>query len=70
MEWTDGKLEERLERISDGFEQVDRRFDRIEADIGELKAGLAAVQTTLNRISIGLALTFASAFASLLIKGI
>lgn len=40
--------------------ETNRRFDRVESDIGDLKRGLAGVQTTLNRVGIGVMLTFAS----------
>lgn len=30
VEWTDGKLEERLERIDERFQHVDRRFDEVD----------------------------------------
>ena len=59
---------EETNRRFDQFEgETNRRFDRVEGDIGELKRGLAAVQTTLNRVGVGVMLTFVSV---LLTKGI
>jgi hypothetical protein len=44
VEWTDGKLEERLDRvderfqvIDDRFKGVDRRFDEVDRRIGETR---------------------------------
>jgi hypothetical protein len=71
---------ERFARIDERFVQIDKRFDRLEAgtnerftrvegDIAGLKKGVDSVQTTLNRICIGLALGFASALLAILAKG-
>jgi DNA anti-recombination protein RmuC len=74
--WTDGKIEERLERIDERFaqvdkrfeqvdkrfEQVDKRFDRIEGDIVVLRA-------KLDRILIGLLLGFPTVLGTILVKG-
>jgi hypothetical protein len=57
-------------RITEGREEAKQRFDRVEGDIRELKQSSAAVQATLTRISIGLALTFASVLGAILTKGI
>jgi DNA anti-recombination protein RmuC len=76
MEWTDGKLEERLERIDERFEQVDKnfkqvdqRFDRIEGDIRELKQGLASAQTSFNRFVIGAFTGWVVLLATIFAKG-
>jgi archaellum component FlaC len=76
VEWTDGKLEERLERIDERFEQVDKnfkqvdqRFDRIEGDIRELKQGLLSVQATLNRFVIGAATGWVVLMGTIFAKG-
>ncbi|MFL5873134.1 MAG: hypothetical protein ACJ75T_06640 [Solirubrobacterales bacterium] len=56
---TEGR--EETNRRFDQFEgETNRRFDRVESDIGDLKRGLAGVQTTLNRVGVGVMLTFAS----------
>lgn len=81
--WTDGKIEERLERIDErfaqvdkrfeqvdkSFEQVDKRFDRIEGDIRELKQGLGSVQATLNYFIIGAATGWVVLMGTIFIKG-
>jgi len=81
--WTDGKIEERLERIDERFaqvdkrfeevdkrfEQVDKRFDRIEGDIRELKQGLGSVQATLNYFIIGAATGWVVLMGTIFIKG-
>ena len=79
------RIDERFGEVNVRIEVVDRRitetkaeikaemrerFDRVEGDIVELKKGLASVQTTLTRISIGLALTFASVLGTILAKGL
>jgi archaellum component FlaC len=76
VEWTDGKLEERLDRIDERFEQVDKqfkqvdkRFDRVEGDIRELKQGLFSVQSTLNRFILGAATGWVVLIATILAKG-
>ena len=75
----DGELKQRFARIDERFDEVNRRitegkeetnnrFDRVEGDIKELKKSVAGVHasvlslhTTLTRIGIGLAIVFASA---------
>lgn len=54
-------------RITEGREESNIRFDRVEGDIRELKKSVATIQesvvaihATLTRIGVGLALTFAS----------
>jgi uncharacterized coiled-coil DUF342 family protein len=76
VEWTDGKLEERLERIDErfvqvdkNFEQVDKRFDRIEGDIRELKQGMFLLQATLNRFIIGAATGWVVLMGTIFAKG-
>ncbi|HYG95795.1 MAG TPA: hypothetical protein VD741_01685 [Solirubrobacterales bacterium] len=63
----DERFDEVNRRITEGREETNRRFDRVEGDIGDLKKGVESIQVTLTRISIGTALTFASV---LLTKGI
>lgn len=36
MEWTDGKLEERLDRIDERFERIDQRFDEVNRRFDEV----------------------------------
>ena len=57
---------ERFDRLEAGTSE---RFDRVEGDFAGLKKGLESLQATLNRISIGLALGFASALIAILAKG-
>jgi hypothetical protein len=62
----DERFDEVSRRITEGREETSNRFDRVEGDIRELKKSVASIQTTLSRIGIGVALTFASV---LLTKG-
>ena len=63
---TEGREEtrQRFDRVEG---ETGKRFDRVEGDIRELKTSVASIQesviaihSTLTRISVGLALTFAS----------
>jgi chromosome segregation ATPase len=63
----DERFDEVNRRIAEGREETNNRFDRVEGDFRELKKNVASIQTTLSRIGIGVALTFASV---LLTKGI
>jgi hypothetical protein len=63
----DERFDEVNRRITEGREETNRRFDRVEGDIRELRKSVAVIQesvvsihATLTRISVGLALTFAS----------
>jgi hypothetical protein len=71
---------ERFARIDERFVRVDKRFDRLEAgtnerftrvegDVKELRKDVGSVQTTLNRICIGLAMGFASTLLAILARG-
>lgn len=60
---------ERFARIDERFVQIDKRFDRVEGDVKELRKDVGSVQTTLNRICIGLAMGFASTLLAILAKG-
>ena len=59
VEWTDGKLEERLERIDERFVQVDRRFDEVNRRIsetrGEMKERFDRVEGDGRELKQGLA---------------
>lgn len=80
MAWSDGKLEERLERIDERFEHVDQRFDEVNRRIteGRVEAGkrfdriegdIAELRAKLDRITIGLVLGFPAVIATILVKG-
>lgn len=63
----DERFDEVNRRITEGREETNNRFDRVEGDIRELKKSVAGIQesvvaihTTLTRLSFGVALTFAS----------
>lgn len=64
---TSRRFEEVNRRITEGKEESNHRFDRVEGDMRDLKKSVESIQTTLTRVSIGVALTFASV---LLTKGI
>jgi hypothetical protein len=77
MAWTDERLEERFNAIDHRFDEIDRRFDevyrrfdRLENEVGEVRRGVAAVQTTLNRIGAGIIIGLGGVIASILAKGV
>ncbi|HET7121004.1 MAG TPA: hypothetical protein VFI17_07100 [Solirubrobacterales bacterium] len=49
--WTDERLDDLNVRMEKRFDEVDSRFDRVEADIrelrGEMKAGFDSLQRTM-----------------------
>lgn len=56
----DRRIGEVDRRVTEFREETNKRFDRVEGDIKELKTSVAAIQTTLTRVGFGVALTFAS----------
>ena len=73
------RIDERLSDVNRRFDEVNRRitesreetkdrFNRVESDVATLKKGLDSVQSTLNRLSFGLALTFASVLGAILTR--
>lgn len=80
MEWTDGKLEERLDRIDGRFKGVDQRFEEVNRRITEgreetkgrfdrVEGDIAELKATLNRIMLGLAFGFLTVLGTILVKG-
>lgn len=59
----------RFEQVDQRFEQVDQRFDRVEGQIVELRQGMGALQTTLNRIGGSTFVGLIGVIAAILIKG-
>lgn len=45
QEWTDGRLDELSAKIDRGFEQGDRRFDRVEGEMRGLRVEIGSVRT-------------------------
>ena len=63
----DERFDEVNRRITEGREETNNRFDRVEGDIRELKQSVALIQesvvamhATLTRIGFGVALTLVS----------
>lgn len=80
MTWSDGKLEERLERIDERFTHIDQRFDEVNRRITEgreeannrfdrVEGDIAELRAKLDRITIGLVLGFPAVIATVLAKG-
>lgn len=41
--WTDQRLDDFKENVNERFDAVDKRFDRLEADVREIRYGLLAL---------------------------
>jgi chromosome segregation ATPase len=54
------RFDEVNRRITEGREETNHRFDRVEGDIRELKKSVTAIHATLTRVGVGVGLTFAS----------
>lgn len=63
------QVERRFEEVDRRFEQVDQRFDRVEGQIVELRQGMGALQTTLNRIGGSTFVGLIGVIAAILVKG-
>ncbi len=68
-EWNDGRLDELSKRMDEGFARADRKmnegFTRVDADIRALTGRFDALQQTLMRISLMMAVGLLSIFAAL-----
>lgn len=63
------EVDRRFEQVDQRFEQVDRRFDRVDGEIVELRHGIGALQTTLNRIGGSMFVGLMGIIAAILVKG-
>ena len=63
------QVDRRFEEVDRRFEQVDQRFDRVEGQIVELRQGMGALQTTLNRVGGSMFVGLIGVIAAILIKG-
>ncbi len=59
----------RFDEVDRRFTEVDRRFDGVEGQIVELRQGMGALQTTLNRIGGSTFVGLIGVIAAILIKG-
>lgn len=59
----------RFEQVDRRFEQVDQRFDRVEGQIVELRRGMGALQSTLNRVGGSTFVGLVGVIAAILLKG-
>lgn len=68
-QWNDGRLDELSKRMDEGFARADRKMDEgfthVDADIRELTGRFDALQQTLVRISLTMAVGLLSIFAAL-----
>jgi archaellum component FlaC len=67
--WTDGKIEERLERIDERFAQVDKRFEQVDKRFDRIEGDIVVLRAKLDRILIGLLLGFPTVLGTILVKG-
>jgi hypothetical protein len=68
-EWNDGRLDDLSKRMEEGFARGDRKMDegfaRVDADMRELTGRFDALQQTLVRVSLTMAVGLLSVFAAL-----
>jgi archaellum component FlaC len=80
VEWTGGKLEERLERIDERFDRVDERFVEVnrritetsaetKAELKELKQGMKDLQITFQRGNFALVISIFGVLVATILKG-
>jgi hypothetical protein len=73
MAWTDERLEERFDGIDRRFDAIDQRFNRLEAEVLELRremrAEIAALRVTVNRVGGGVMVGLLGVIAAILAKG-
>jgi len=50
VEWTDGKLEERLDRIDERFEQVDKRFEQVDKRFEQVEKRFEQVEKDFAQV--------------------
>src|SRR4051794_35763986 len=50
VEWTDGKLEERLDRIDERFEQVDKRFEQVDKRFEQVDKRFEQVEKDFEQV--------------------
>jgi hypothetical protein len=60
--WTD-------ERLNDRFDQFDRRFDRVDSDMRELRAEISNLRQLMLQMAIGMTVGFISVLAAVLAQG-
>ena len=68
--WTDERLDDFARHVDVRFDAVDRRFDRVEADIRELRAemvaGFSALRSTLIQVGGGMMVGLIGVIAALI----
>jgi tetrahydromethanopterin S-methyltransferase subunit G len=73
VEWTDGKLEERLDRIDERIAETSRetnqRLDRVENTMVELKQQMVGLNTTFQRGNFALITAVCGVIAAVLARG-
>jgi hypothetical protein len=71
--WTDDRLDDLVGATRDGFERVDREFDRVHTDIRdlrlELKGEISELRQWMFRLTIGMTVGFISVLAAILARG-
>jgi len=67
--WTDERLDDFAKNVNRHFDDVDKRFDRVDADIrdlrGEMNTRFDALQRTLLQIGGGMIAALVAGFAAL-----
>jgi DNA anti-recombination protein RmuC len=63
------QVDRRFEQVDKQFDEVNRRIDGVDKQLGELRQGVVALQTTLNRGSIGVILGLIGVVGAILAHG-
>lgn len=71
-EWTEGRLDELInkvdrgfERVDRGFEKVDRRFEKVDQRLNRIDARLDGVQKTMVQAAIGMTAAILASFGGI-----
>lgn len=67
--WTDERLDDLNARVSEGFQRLDGRIDRVEEEIRELRTEMNArfdsMQRTMVQMAVGLSVGMLAGFGGL-----
>jgi hypothetical protein len=67
--WTDSRLDDFRADVNRRFDEVDKRFDKVEGEIGELrsdvKSGFESVNRTMVNGIVALSASFIAGFAAI-----
>ncbi len=62
-------VDRRFDEVDRKFDLVDRRFDRVEGEVVALRRDMSGLQTTLNRVGVGIIIGLVGVIAAVLTNG-